>query len=145
MKKYSPPRMVLSPNGTIRPARGVYDRPFGPSRSSAAAHAFLVGLTCHTAISTQRLRCVTNVFPDGSWPLFLAGKALTTDVISWVGRKMIMQERAGEGRYKFGILFVGGIEHQRPDSAIASFSAALYAWLVDWNYNSGPPPDRPLS
>jgi hypothetical protein len=53
---------------------------------------------------------------------------------------MIMGERAGEGRYKFGILFVGGIEHQRPGSAMASFSAALYAWLVDWNYNSGPPP-----
>ena len=25
-----------------------------------------------------------------------------------------MGERAGEGRYEFGILFVGGIEHQRP-------------------------------
>jgi hypothetical protein len=53
---------------------------------------------------------------------------------------MIMGERAGEGRYKFGILFVGGIEHQRPGSAMASFSAALYAWLIDWNYNSGGPP-----
>lgn len=54
-----------------------------------------------------------------------------------------MGERAGEGRYKFGILFVGGIEHQRPGSAIGSFSAALYAWLVDWNYNSGRPPGSP--
>lgn len=51
-----------------------------------------------------------------------------------------MGERAGEGRYEFGILFVGGIEHQRPGSAMASFSAALYAWLVDWNCNSGRPP-----
>ena len=54
-----------------------------------------------------------------------------------------MGERAGEGRYEFGILFVGGIEHQRPGSAMASFSAALYAWLVDWNYNSGRPPGSP--
>ena len=51
-----------------------------------------------------------------------------------------MGERAGEGRHEFGILFVGGIEHQRPGSALASFSAALYAWLVDWNCNSGRPP-----
>jgi hypothetical protein len=50
---------------------------------------------------------------------------------------MIMPECDGKGQYKFGILFVGGIEHQRPGSAIASFSAALYAWLVDWNCHSG--------
>jgi len=54
-----------------------------------------------------------------------------------------MGERVGEGRYEFGILFVGGIEHQRPGSAIGSFSAALYAWLVDWNYNSGRPSGSP--
>jgi len=50
---------------------------------------------------------------------------------------MIMPECDGTGQYEFGILFVGGIEHQRPGSAIASFSAALYAWLVDWNYKPG--------
>lgn len=44
-----------------------------------------------------------------------------------------MGESDSEGRREFGVLFVGGIEHQRPGSAIASFSAAVYAWLVDWN------------
>jgi hypothetical protein len=48
-----------------------------------------------------------------------------------------MPERDAEDRYDLGILFVGGIEHQRPGSAVASFSAALYAWLVDWNYKWG--------
>jgi hypothetical protein len=56
---------------------------------------------------------------------------------------MIMSEHDGERQYEFGILFVGGIEHQRPGSAIASFSAALYAWLVDWTYGSGQPPGTP--
>ena len=54
-----------------------------------------------------------------------------------------MPERDGKGQYEFGILFVGGIEHQRPGSAVASFSAALYEWLVDWNYNSGRSPASP--
>jgi hypothetical protein len=54
-----------------------------------------------------------------------------------------MLERDGEDQYDFGILFVGGIEHQRPGSAVASFSAALYAWLVDWNYKSGQSPWSP--
>ena len=38
-----------------------------------------------------------------------------------------------EGRAEFGVLFVSGIDHQRPGSAVAALSAALYGWLFRWN------------
>lgn len=54
-----------------------------------------------------------------------------------------MLECDGKGKHEFGVLFVAGIEHQRPGSAIASFSAAIYAWLVDWNCGSRESPGTP--
>ena len=34
---------------------------------------------------------------------------------------------------EFGVLFVSGIDRQRPGSAVAALSAALYGWLFRWN------------
>lgn len=34
---------------------------------------------------------------------------------------------------EFGVLFVSGISHQRPGSAVAALSGALYSWLLRWN------------
>jgi hypothetical protein len=38
-----------------------------------------------------------------------------------------------DDRAEFGVLFVSGIAHQRPGSAVAALSAALYGWLFRWN------------
>lgn len=83
-------------------------------------------------------------FPAETALWALISKAPATRAVQWlVGRELIMPEY-DKGKHEFGVLFVAGIEHQRPGSAIASFSAALYAWLVDWNCGSrqslGTPP-----
>lgn len=36
-------------------------------------------------------------------------------------------------RAEFGVLFVSGIAHQRPGSAVAALSGAFYSWLLRWN------------
>jgi hypothetical protein len=42
----------------------------------------------------------------------------------------------------FGVLFVSGIAHQRPGSAVAALSGALYGWLLRWNCRTSLDPDR---
>lgn len=54
-----------------------------------------------------------------------------------------MSARDGRDNPRFGILFVGGIEHQNPGSAVASFSATLYSWLTRWNCGSRYAPGSP--
>jgi hypothetical protein len=44
-----------------------------------------------------------------------------------------MSDYIGDGRVKFGVLFVGGFKHQRRGSAVASLAGALYRWLFKWN------------
>jgi len=38
-----------------------------------------------------------------------------------------------EDGLEFGVLFVSGIAHQRPGSALSALSGALYGWLLRWN------------
>jgi hypothetical protein len=45
-----------------------------------------------------------------------------------------------EDRSEFGVLFVGGFAEQRPGATVASIAAALYDWLLRWNYGTYWPP-----
>jgi hypothetical protein len=40
-------------------------------------------------------------------------------------------------RADLGVLFVSGIAHQRPGSAVGALSGALYSWLLRWNCRAG--------
>jgi hypothetical protein len=42
---------------------------------------------------------------------------------------------------EFGVLFVSGIAHQRPGSALSALSGALYGWLLRWNCRTSLCPD----
>jgi len=43
---------------------------------------------------------------------------------------------------EFGVLFVSGIAHQRPGSAVVAWSGALCGWLLRWNCRTTLCPDR---
>jgi hypothetical protein len=53
------------------------------TKDAIARHQrFAAWLRAHIQPCAQGLRCITNVSPDASGPLFLAGKALAAEVIA---------------------------------------------------------------